>query len=63
MKNNTMSIAQFSLISGIKRKIVIGYLKDNYPLFRIGKDKIDLHLALVLAEQIRKRNVEKTKKS
>lgn len=52
--NINISIMQFSKISGIKRNIVMMHIKENYPLFEIGKDKIDLHMALVLTEIIRK---------
>jgi hypothetical protein len=54
-KDNGMSILQFSKISGIRRSTIVNYIKDNYPLFCVGKDRIDLHMALVLAEQIRKK--------
>lgn len=37
--NNTMSIQQFSQISGIKRELIVNYIEENYPLFHIGKNR------------------------
>ena len=48
-----MSITQFSQLTGIKRKAVIEYLTRRYPLFIIGKDKLDLKMALVVSKTLR----------
>lgn len=53
-KRYMMSITQLSQISNIKRKIVKEYIQENYPLFRISKDRIDVHMALQIVRGIRK---------
>ena len=50
-----------SKLTGIKRKDIIEFIKDSYPLFRIGKDCMDSHMALQVTEGIRKN--ETTKKN
>lgn len=49
-----MSITQLAQISSIKRDALKEYIKENYPLFRIGKDRIDVHMALQIVRNIRK---------
>lgn len=35
-----------SKLTGIKRKYIIKYIKETYPLFIIGKDYLDSYMAL-----------------
>jgi len=48
-----MSVTQFSKISGLKRKDVIEFVNRRYPLFIIGKDKLDLNMALYISKVMR----------
>ena len=44
-----------SLLTNIKRKVIIEYIKEHYPLFIIGKDCLDIHMALHVTKSIRLR--------
>lgn len=45
---------KFSKHRKLKRKKVIEYIRNNYPLFRIGKDKMDSHMCLQIESVIKK---------
>lgn len=47
-----------SLLTNIKRKIIIEHIKEYYPLFVIGKDYMDAHMALQVTKNIRKKAYE-----
>ena len=47
-----MSIKDFAKFTGIKTTVIKKHLEENYPLFRIGKDKISVHMAHVILDNI-----------
>jgi len=52
-KECELSPTDLSILSGIHRKDIIGYIKLQYPLFIIGKDKLDLNMAKYIVRQLR----------
>jgi hypothetical protein len=50
-----MSPTALSQLTGIKRKVILEYIKEHYPFFIIGKDKIDVPMALQIRKALYKK--------
>lgn len=44
----------FARVHKLKRNKLIEYIRENYPFFRIGKDKIDIDMSFQLVIAIKK---------
>ncbi len=54
MKKGDITSTTLSKLTGIKRKTIIEYITKWYPLFKIGTDYMDSHMALQVTKGIRK---------
>lgn len=49
-----MNATILSELTKLKRKDILQHIRENYPLFRLGRDRMDTHMAVIITRTMRK---------